>query len=213
MEIDGTKYVTDQFGVVRECGKAQAKYDCEYVNSRYNTLPDHGDQMSWLRIGYIIGAIGGIPANCLDVGYGNGSFLRCLARYGVICSGYDVSGYPVPDGCRRAVEGDIFRDWELLSFFDSLEHFWDIGFVVNLRARYVAITAPHYHPYMGEAWFEAWKHRRPGEHLHHFSPQTLRRLMKYVGYQQIITARIEDGLRGGGEGGIQNIFTSVFRRI
>ena len=51
-------------------------YDKEYVDIRYNSYGEKGLQMSYLRLGFILGALKHTPSSILDVGYGNGDFLK-----------------------------------------------------------------------------------------------------------------------------------------
>ena len=60
--------------------------------------------MSYLRLGYLHGVIGDKPKSLLDVGYGNGSFLKTVIDDGIDAWGSDISGYPVPIGVN-------FIDW------------------------------------------------------------------------------------------------------
>lgn len=77
-----------------------------------------------------------------------------LHRYG-----HDISGWKVPDGC-EFVE-DIMKDhYEVITFFDSLEHMNDIEFVKDLKCDYVCISVPCCH-YFDDDWFDNWKHKNP----------------------------------------------------
>jgi hypothetical protein len=210
--VDGDLYRFDAHGVLHQVDpRSLTRYDVDYVKSRYDTLPDRGARMSFLRAGFIIGATGRIAHSVLDVGYGNGSFLRCMGSLGAKCAGLDISGYPVPEGCRRARISDLCAHWDLVTMFDSLEHMPDLEFLRHMPARFVAVTAPWFHVKQGLDWFASWKHRRPGEHLHHFSPESLRELMHSCGYRQIVSAPIEDAIRKP-EGNLPNTVTSVFAR-
>lgn len=205
-------YEVDRWGVVHQSDLCVTQvYDYEYVHSRYDLLPDHGAAISWLRAGFIIGVIGQ-PLNVLDIGYGNGEFLHAIGQYGTRCYGCDISGYRLPEGC-EPVDWDcvMLRPWSLVTLFDSLEHMPAIEWMRSIDARYVAITVPWYHPQKGLDWFASWKHRRPGEHLHHFSPSSLVRWMSHCHYDVLSVAPVEDAIRKP-DGVLPNTFTAVFRR-
>lgn len=211
-EIDGVRYSSDRHGVIhQDPGPSCAPYvyDRAYVESRYDSLPDHGRAMSLLRAGFLLGAIG-YPQTVCDVGYGNGDFLAVMRLFGAQCFGYDVSGYPVPDGCKAVLATAVREAFELVTFFDSLEHCRDISFVAKLRARHVCISVP-WRPSLDE--FAAWKHRRPGEHLHHFDYDSLRGFMAAAGYRMLRACSIEDCIRSVGGAARPNILTAVFGRV
>jgi hypothetical protein len=215
-EIDGVRYVTDEWGVVhQDPPEITQVYDQAYVEKRYDTLPDHGRQMSFLRIGYLLGTLRNFQT-VLDVGYGNGDFLATLhlwKAWHVECWGLDVSGYPLPDGCRAASREDLCgKSWDLVTFFDSFEHVAELGFISQMKARNIAITVPFCHvESMGLDWFRTWKHRRPGEHLHHFSKTSLVRFLFSQGYQVMAWQALEDGIRQPANGQ-ENTFTAIFQR-
>ena len=97
-----------------------------------------------------------------------------------------------------------------MTLFDSLEHIPDLGFIEEIGAKWIAITAPWY---PGPAKFAEWKHRRPGEHLHHFTPESLMRFMRNCEYKaEIIGETLEDALRPPDAGMEHNTFTALYRR-
>lgn len=213
VRIDGTSYIIDEFGVVHQDPPVvMERYDCDYVRTRYDSIPDKVREMSFLRIGWLVGAVKSFTS-ILDVGYGNGDFLRTLglwsdwklARYG-----FDVSGYPLPDGCESA--DSLRADVDVACFFDSLEHIPDLDEALSsLRANWIAVTAP-WRPALTA--FGSWRHRRPGEHLHHFTPDSLARLMASKGYEAVIYREtLENALRPPQAGEERNTFTALYRRV
>ena len=56
------------------------------------------------------------------------------------CYGYDISTYPIPEGVVCFSFKDKF--YEVITFFDSLEHFEDIEFVKDLKCSYVCVSVP-----------------------------------------------------------------------
>jgi hypothetical protein len=208
-EVEGVRYVMDRWGVVRQADLSVTQtYDLEYVRVRYDALPDHGRAMSYLRAGFIIGALRSIPGSILDFGYGNGDFLAVMRDYGCECYGYDISGYPLPKGVYCSDWASVVnRKWGLMSFFDSLEHLESIDFLAALQAYAIVVTAP-YMPLNGN--FASWKHRRPGEHLRHFTPMALTLMMRDYGYRLMVCRSLEDVIRKSDRKG--NTFTAVYRK-
>jgi len=149
----------------------------------------------------------------LDVGYGNGDFLETCRRQGMKPYGYDISGYPLPFGVAKA-EDLLGKHYDLITFFDSLEHFEDLEFVRELDCKYICISVPwsHYPKDASFEWFTTWKHLRPEEHYHHFTRRGLIKFMKRMGYVMLEYDNIEDTIRGTGNQGLPNILTAFFTR-
>lgn len=188
--------------------KTPKNYDVDYVDERYNTYGVKGMQMAYLRYGYMKGVIKTKINKILDVGYGNGDFLRVCdtidSRFG-----NDISKYPLPAGVMFV--GDIMKyDYDVITFFDSLEHFEDISFVKDLKTKFVVISVPYCHNTSAE-WFENWKHRREDEHLFHFNAISLCEFMFESGYTLMDISSIEDAIRKP-EDSKANILTGVFKK-
>jgi hypothetical protein len=175
---------------------------------KYNNLGEIKNYMANLRFGYLVGSLGKLPESIMDVGYGNGDFLKACytipKRFG-----YDVSGYPLPGGCIES--NDLLNTpVEVTTFFDSLEHFEDPYIIKNLKSNFIIISVPECHYYSDE-WFEDWKHRRPDEHLWHFNKKSLISFMNDVGYFCINTNNMEDCIRKS-DFTYSNILTGCFKR-
>lgn len=197
-------------GVVYQVDKQHIDYDKDYVNTRYVKYGELPTYMGYLRLGNIIGSLGRVPSSILDVGYGDGSFLKVCRNIVPECYGYDISTYPIPEGCSQ-VESITKNFYDVITFFDSLEHFEDIEFVKNLKCNSLCISVPYCH-YINDAWFENWKHRRPNEHLWHFDKQSLCKFMNRMGYELVSATNIEDTIRKNNKEE-HNILTCVFEKI
>lgn len=163
--------------------------------------------MSNLRLGYIIGSVGHVPESLSDVGYGTGSFLKCASSIVPNTFGHDVSGYPLPKNTQ--FESNIFeRFYQVVTFFDSLEHFPAIYFLDKIKCKYICISVPWCH-YFSDKWFDDWKHRRPNEHLWHFNQNSLISFMSHQGFDMINTCNYEDTIRKSTEP-YENILSGVF---
>ena len=186
------------------------KYDVEYVDVRYNTYGEKNTQMSFLRLGYIIGSIGKIPDSILDVGYGNANFISACGKIISKCYGNDVSNYPLPETIKFV--DDIYKDhYDVVTFFDVLEHFDNIYDIKNLKCNYVVISVPWCH-YASDEWFVNWKHRRPDEHLWHFNDKSIVNFFGEIGFELINQTNIEDTIRKPTDN-YQNILTCTFKKI
>ena len=198
-----------------------AVYDAEYVAQRYDRYPTT-NQMSGLRLLFVENVLSlyellpagrthlwsdglGNEANrhLLDVGYGNGSFIRCASRFGWDTYGYDVNPTEYP-GVRKlgALPDSLItsRRFRAISFWDCLEHFEHLQQMRRVSActDWIFVTAPlppqgwpvEYANRMmssGEAQtlgklaplLRLWKHWRPGEHHHYFHPSTLEEIFTW----------------------------------
>jgi hypothetical protein len=203
-------YAKNIDGVVYQLDKQHIDYDKDYVNTRYVKYGELPTYMGYLRLGNIIGSLGRVPGSILDVGYGDGSFLKVCSNIIPECYGYDISTYPIPEGCTQ-VESIIKEFYDVITFFDSLEHFEDIDFVQDLKCSSICISVPHCH-YKSDEWFENWKHRRPNEHLWHFDKQSLTAFMNRMGYTLISCSNVEDTIRKNNEKE-SNILTCIFKKV
>jgi hypothetical protein len=196
-------------GVIKQLDiNNQVDYNIDYVTNSYDNYGEKVNYISFLRLGYLLGVINEIPNSILDVGYGNGAFLKACKNIIKNCYGNDVSDYNLPMDINFV--SDIFsQHYDVITFFDSLEHFHDINFVKDLKCKYVLISVPCCHYYSDE-WFENWKHRRPDEHIFHFNENSLNEFMVECGFQKMSNSFVEDTIRKGEK---KNILTGIFKKL
>jgi len=182
----------------------QAQYDHAYV-ARYEKYPER--ELSEIRAALFRRFFSEAESVC-DIGYGTGAFLRAVKNRSprADCWGYDVSPYPAPPFVRVEPNWKKKR-WPVLTFFDSLEHFEQLP---KFKADGAIVSVPWYHPALGAEWFYRWKHRRPGEHLWHFTPETLANAMAINGLRPVFIGSPEDAVRKN-DGDWPNILTMVFK--
>ena len=162
-------YEVLQNGVVRQITKVPFDYDINYARDRYAEAPY---TLSYARFGYLLSKISRLPTSILDVGYGTGQFLEVVRDAGIPCFGFDISPTPPPSGVLK-VSSLLEKYYDVITFFDSLEHFEDITFIKNLNCNYIVVSVPSCNHPEDPEWFFSWKHLRPDEHLWHFSPKAL----------------------------------------
>lgn len=185
-------------------------YDINYIENRYNKYGFYNDEMSYLRLGFLLGTIKEKPNKILDIGYGNGSFLKISKNLIEQCYGYDISNYPLPNDIIQI--DNIFEDsYDVICFFDVLEHLEDIEIIKKLKTKYIFISVPWCH-FFSEKWFMEWKHRRFDEHLWHFNDRSLDNFMYRMNYKRISKqVNIEDSIRKTPYN-YENILTCVYKK-
>jgi hypothetical protein len=195
-------------------------YDADYIKT-YESYPTR--DMSFLRLGALLSHVDshdpesrmmGEPRQrtLLDIGYGNGEFARLAKDAGFDAYGSDVHGvdYGVKD-----VALDHAGRWDVVTMFDSIEHFPDFSVLRQLMVRtdMLLISTP-LRP-AGETsftgrWWDGWHHFKPGEHLHYFSRKSLARLLQGFGMKQL---KVEDAIRKSPSLTEPNILMGVFKRM
>lgn len=176
----------------------RVKYDKSYVDY-YSQF--RSSEISHLRLGLL-------QAFCqsgilLDVGYGNGAFASLAQRAGYEVFGYEVHGqdFGIPHA-----EMD-YHYWDVVTFFDSLEHFSDLSFLGSLQAKCLMISIPN-RPRGFPEVCKKWRHFKPGEHLHYFNLRSLEILLTRM--QCVWSGHLEDIVRVNDEQGDPNILTTVW---
>lgn len=210
MVLDG--YVKLKNGVIKQSKKINGdfKYDTNYIKT-YEDFKELGKYMSYLRLGYITGHVDFKNKSILDIGYGNGDFLNIANDAGFKCYGCDVTEYPLKNDITIIKYEEIFNKYfDIVTFFDSLEHFDEIDFVKNLNCEYVVISLPNCH-YFNDEWFFNWKHRKPDEHLYHFNKESLINFMNEMGYDNISISNFEDIIRKPIDEN-SNILSGIFKK-
>jgi len=202
-------YEKDHNGVIKQIDRKPFVYDIDYIKHGYDDRHAPVDNMSFLRLGYLLSNLGFVPNNLLDVGYGNGIFLHTAKRIIKNCYGYDIPpAYPIKGV--QVIE-DIYSDhYDVVCFFDSLEHFEDIYEIKKIKCEYILISLPWCH-YLSESWFENWKHRKPDEHLWHFNLDSLNKFMSEIGYEYLCHSNIEDAIRKPVDD-LENILTAIYKK-
>ena len=200
---DGQIYTVDNEGVVHQLYYDLFKYDENYVQT-YETpgYKQKAEVLNNIRFAFICGAVGRKPNSILDFGYGNGDFLKVAKKHGVNVSGVDVTGCKV-EGVNTYLANELpFNTGrEVVTFWDALEHVEFMHTVINADfcPYFIAVTVPAlpcgFNNGNFKDKFSEWKHRKPNEHLHHFTPLSLKLFMKKQGYKLSSLCHVEDYIR------------------
>lgn len=205
--------IDPKYGVLTQLNREPFTYDDAYVSGYDSAQYMKSEQrLCAIRFNLINEVTGLWPFSVLDIGYGNGSFLRHCKAQGCDVRGFDVnptSRLPLSERVDSISEGA----YDVVTFFDALEHVSDIGTEIARLAphRYVVISAPCLREDFSTEWFMQWKHRKENEHLWHFSPSSLRHFMESQGYEMLYMGNPEDEVRKGVEPGRWNIITAIFK--
>lgn len=191
--------------------KATCSYDATYLETYIHHTTC--DTMSAARAGIVLGTLKlPIGSKILDIGYANGAFLKAMEHIGYDVYGMDLHG---KDMGIREVKFDTPIVYDLVCFFDSIEHFENPKTVYQLQTHSVIISLPM-RPSFFPAYPQKWKHYKPGEHLHYFSPESLDYFMRGWGMtRRIASGNPEDIVRGRlTVDGLTypNIYTAVYTR-
>jgi hypothetical protein len=191
--------------------KVSAVYNSDYAH-QYDNRPHQ--EMSRIRWDFIQKNLNLAPGSkVLDVGYGNGSFLKyAQAHGGADIYGIDLHGedFGVPE-----VQFGTAIEFDLVCFFDSLEHFDNFDLPHSLQTKNVIVSIPNAPDFLLKAP-QDWRHYKPGEHLHYFSHESLDLCLFHAGLKhKIVEGYPEDALRGKlnihGQS-YDNIYTAIYSR-
>ena len=218
--LDG--YWRDDFGVIHQSDPQPIDYDAEYFEY-YEGLKERTIRLGFLRLGHLVGLLGVIPEQILEIGYGPGSFIDAAKRYGVQhCSGSDLKKFPLPEGVNFVALDDVGNmNWQVIAMFDVLEHIPDLNYIDKFQCDYLYLAVPFCQwnaisQNAGETdadlWMKNWRMLLPNEHIHHFDDDSLCAWMDHKGFDHLHSIVLEDGLRlRKGETG-PNILTALFKK-
>jgi hypothetical protein len=192
-ESHGRQYEIDRFGVINQTDHKPFKYDPGYAGIYDSPEYTRGSEiLQAMRYGFICSAHGRPINSIADCGYGNGAFMKFVKQQVPYVYGFDVTGVQV-DGCYilpELVKADV------LCFWDCLEHIADLSFIKDLPHETIAVSLPYCHFFtQGLEWFNDWKHRKPDEHVHHFTEFSLTLLMDSMGWKTVSISQHEDVIR------------------
>ncbi len=102
--LDGVEYNVDIYGVIHQTNPQEYKYDGAYIDTyRKPEYKEQSARLMGIRLGCVLTAykitFGKDPQHLLDYGFGDGSFLNTAKESIENCSGVDVTGEKVPQGC------------------------------------------------------------------------------------------------------------------
>ena len=150
------------------------KYDLKYWNKMLRQNSKTAQRINKIRWNLVVT----LPVKrILDYGSGPG-FFAAFAPEGYKVDTYDINNYPQT--------GIKHRKYDLITFWDVLEHFHDLSKAFKdmrrLKAKYIAITVPVVRPGLE---LKTWKHYKPGEHFHYLSKKEWDEVFKFYGFKKL----------------------------
>ena len=198
-------------GIIKQININKIEYNFDYSN-KYNSYGEKSNYLANLRLGVLLGAINKTPDSILDIGYGNGDFLKACSNIIPKCYGSDLHNDIKLLKPIQFVEDIFANKYDVITFFDSLEHFDDIFIIDKLKTKYIMISLPWCHNFSDE-WFINWYHRRENEHLWHFNDKSLIQFFQEYDYELIYMSNFEDAIRKNSTAkDYPNILSAVFKK-
>ena len=135
----------------------------------------------------------------LDVGCSTGGFVAAAVAAGVAAEGLELSSVAVAEARRRGLrvhQGAVEHftpstPLAVVTAFDVIEHLVDpVGFARQVRAwlradGILALTLPNIASFAARLMGSSWFYYVGPDHVHYFTPTTIRRLLDLAGYRDI----------------------------
>jgi hypothetical protein len=200
---DGYGY---EHGFIKQTRHCEFEYTLDYKARQSTNL-----EMSYLRMGWLAASLSYEEIRSLemvDIGCGNGEFVRHAASRFARACGYDLCGESITEEELMAV------DWGLVVLSDVLEHMEDIGWLFTLKWRYAMISFPETPRVRSFDELRKWRHFKPNEHLFHLDKEGLLAWMRNIEPDIVLlnSGNFEDLIRSRWDESVANISTVLVRR-
>jgi len=198
-------YGYDQ-GFIKQTEHAEFKYDLTY-KARQGT----NAEMSYLRLGWLSASLSYEQLRemaAVDIGCGNGEFIRhCQGAFARL-AGYDLCGNSISQEELEAT------NWDLVVLSDVLEHMDDIGYLFRLKWLYAMISFPETPAVKSFDELRKWRHFKPNEHIYHLDGEGLVAWMRNMDPDIVLmnSGNFEDLIRTRWDERVTNISTVLVYR-
>lgn len=169
-----------------ECVGVETVYDAAYF-ARYAAQAETpiGVQLNAFRVGTVAGHRGGLglprTTPVLDVGIGDGAFVRTYEASGGRALGYDVNPAGIAWLEERGAWGDLYaRPWPIATFWDALEHIREPGRALDQVERLAIVSIP---TFRDVAHVLSSKHYRRDEHYWYWTREGFLRFASSCGFR------------------------------
>ncbi len=191
----------DLHGFLKQENPEPFNYD-----KKYKAKQSTNDNMSWLRIGWLMAGLGFDKLKdfkVVDIGSGNGNFVKVGQKIFKQCVPYDLAGESIS-------EAELYStNWDLIVMSDVLEHYKNIDDLWNLNFNHALISYPEYH---NSIELERWRHYKPNEHIYCLNLQQFLYWVKKNDYNIIQQGCPEDAIRTRYHKDLRNITTVLIGR-
>jgi len=156
----------DKIGFIRQVEHVKFPYTVEYKARQGTNV-----EMSHLRLGWISSFFRCEELsrmNVVDVGCGNGEFVRCCtSKFGRVV-GYDIVGDSIKE---EELYGTV---WDMVVLSDVLEHFEDVETLFKMKWKFCYLSFPETPNVFDFEDLKKWKHFKPHEHLYYLTAAKVR---------------------------------------
>lgn len=164
-------------------------------------------ELSWVRLAFLW--LYAQEGRILDIGYGDGEFIKQASRAGFFSLGYDAHAEDIGVPVVKDLQPGVF---DIVTMFDSFEHMPDLNEPFKAAPRMFVVTVPWLPEGVTDESIKAWRHYKPNEHLHYFTDKSLRAIFSRHGYGSVESKNIEDIIRKNPQV-TPNTMTYIFRRV
>jgi len=203
VRIADEDYLLDENGFLKQVDPKPFDYSLDYkAHQSTNTA------MTWLRLGWLsshlsYGRLRHMTA--VDIGAGNGSFVREAASVFERIVPYDLAGESIDDV-------ELYETkWDMIVMSDVLEHYDDIDKLWGLNFKYGMISFPET-PNPEEHDLSRWRHLKPNEHIYLMTRVKVEAWVKKHGYEVVGCGCPEDMIRTRWQADKVNISTILIKR-
>ena len=177
-----------------------AHHDDSYRDGGYATFAAAADVRTAIALSHLAQARPHAPAGpWLDVGCSTGGFVAAAVARGLAAEGLELSGVAVAEARRRGLvvhHGAVEHftpavPLAVVTAFDVIEHLLDpVGFARQVRGwlradGVLVLTLPNVASFAARVMGSSWFYYAPPDHVHYFTPTTIRRLLDLAGYRDV----------------------------
>ena len=176
-----------KYGFWKQVDPKPFEYDLDYKKKQNTNV-----EMSYLRLGWLMAFFDYERLKSMqivDVGSGNGSFVKNAGNVVKIAKGYDL--------CGESISRDELYEtvWDIVFLTDVLEHFENIDHLFKMKWKYCFLSFPETPDVKDYEELTKWKHFKPNEHIWCLNSRGICNWLEDKNCIVIATSCIEDAIR------------------
>lgn len=198
-------YVYDEYGFLKQVSHQVFEYTEEYKKRQGTNVA-----MSFLRLGWLSAHFSYERLRdmfVVDVGCGNGEFMKRAENLFFHICGYDIVGDSI-------TKHELMNThWDMVVLSDVLEHFEDIDELFRMKWEYCMLSFPET-PVVGTfKELQSWRHFKPNEHIYHLYADGIVEWVEVIhGAKVVDVGNFEDVIRTRWDEQKTNISTVLIKR-